>query len=232
MKRAQRGVACVCQPAALRWRKKCSIQKLSSFTEHTRKVLGFNQEMQSPAIIGTCRNLHNSPSLCATQVWFLPYCVTISSSRLQFIKVPVGWPTAVLHWQALCAHVPTKAASWRTVVVNSFLRRGSVGPQERHQDNNTTKLQPLTIIWSNKLFLLEDGVTYAACSCARIHTMTLAGSCNKSIASWSSSVIHNEFSVMSHSAAVLVLVFNDMLLPFCCTVWQVSPGLHHPKNAF
>ena len=36
-------------------------------------------------------------------------------------SVLTGWPAGVLHWQALCPCVPTKAASWRTVVVGSFL---------------------------------------------------------------------------------------------------------------
>lgn len=35
--------------------------------------------------------------------------------------MPIGWPAAVLHWQALCPCVSAKAASWRTVVVGSFL---------------------------------------------------------------------------------------------------------------
>lgn len=53
--------------------------------------------------------------------------------------MPTGWPTAVLHWQALCPCVSAKAASWRTVVVGSFL-----APQLRMRPSQVKSWRNLT----------------------------------------------------------------------------------------
>lgn len=96
-------------------------------------------------------------------------------------RVLIGWPTAVLHWQALCPHVPAKAASWRTVVVDPFLRWGPVHPPEWHEDNDriASSLWPSREIMSTAHHCMKNSVTYAVCSCVEIHTMTPAVSCNK-----------------------------------------------------
>lgn len=66
-------------------------------------------------------------------------------------KVLTGWPTAVLHWQALCPHVPAKAASWRTVVVGYSLHRRHFHPPPRSDMKITRlKIQALTIIHIKK----------------------------------------------------------------------------------
>lgn len=57
----------------------------------------------------------------------------------EHVRMPTGWPAAVLHWQALCPCVSTKAASWRTVVVGSFL-----APQLRMGLSQMKSLRNLT----------------------------------------------------------------------------------------
>lgn len=84
-------------------------------------------------------------------------------NREQFLSN--GWPTAVLHWQALCLHTTTKAASWRTVVVRCMLH-SAVSPQP------VRFVHPLPVAH-------RDPVTCAARSCAGPHTMTPAALCNE-----------------------------------------------------
>lgn len=103
-------------------------------------------------------------------------------------SMPVGWPTAVLHWQALCSRVPAKAASWRTVVVGPFLRWRRIHPPERPEDNDRVTARRLKR-WAQSVCSMKT-VTCGACSCVEIHTMTPAVSCNKSLASLQAHLWH------------------------------------------
>lgn len=60
----------------------------------------------------------------------------------------IGRPAAVLHWQALCPRATAKAASWRTVVVGSFLHpRRWVTGRKRSEARLTLAWKALLLVW-------------------------------------------------------------------------------------
>lgn len=94
------------------------------------------------------------------------------TGKLYVLMYQLKLPAEELLWSALsCAEDPSIPRSDMRIMTES-------NPDCDHH---------VKIISSPSLH--ENPVTYAACSCVEIHTMTPAVSCNKSIASWSCGLI-------------------------------------------